>query len=104
MTQEQLNEILSLDNVKIMILISELRANKDLIDALVHFFIEKNGWPLDSYYMIVQNIPGLLKSNRKGKIVPNRKLRKYETDALRAVLYKKNKYWKMFMEIKETLK
>jgi hypothetical protein len=104
MTQEEINEILSSDNLKIMFLISELRANEDLVDALNHFFIEKNGWPLNSCYVIMNDIPGLFKSNMKGGIVPNRKLRKYEINALKAVLYNKNKYWKMFMEIKEGIK
>ena len=91
-------------NLFVIFFIAELRANEDLIDALNHFFIEKHGWPLNSCYMIAQDIPGLFKTNKQGKIVPNRKLRKYEMDALKAVLYNKNKYWKMFMEIKEALK
>ena len=104
MSIKKLNKTLSFDNLRIIFLISELRANEDLVDALNHFFIEKNGWPLNSCYIIMGDIPGLFKSNRKGRIVPNRKLRKYEMDALKAVLYKKNKYWKMFMEIKEAIK
>lgn len=90
-------------NLFVTFFIAELRANEDLLDAMVHFFIEKHKWLLQGYNG-ADDGSGLFKRDKNNKIAPNRKLKKYEMDALKAVLYKKNKYWKMYIGLKESLK